>query len=306
VNTSDPYHIPVLLNECMSTLNLESGDVFLDGTMGGGGHFFECAKRLGETGIAVGLDRDPEAVARVQSAIPQEVMARTIIMQARFSDIDTVVRTRNLPPFDAVLLDLGVSSRQIDSASRGFSYSNDAAPLDMRMDPTAGITATQLVAQTSEHELAHMLEAFGEVHNAGRMAETIKRGDGSPRTAGELKERLASEYGDNLRPKMLSKLFQALRIAVNGELDELETFLRKIGALLALGGRCAIISYHSLEDRLVKRTFLDWEQNGTSDAGSGVFKFKRITKKVIMPSHHETTTNRRSRSAKLRVVERVA
>jgi 16S rRNA (cytosine1402-N4)-methyltransferase len=307
---NDEYHIPVLLEESIQGLAVQPGGVYVDCTLGGGGHFAAIIAALGEAGTAIGIDNDPESIAIVKrQTIATNV--NVIIEHNRFSALDSVLRRHGLTCVDGILIDLGVSSHQIDSTTRGFSYVSDA-PLDMRMDQGNGMTAAQLLATTSEEELARILSDYGEVHNASRMSRALKSCMRSRRllTSADLKTCLAAEYGPNLENKVLAKIFQALRIAVNHELDELAGCLDKSVDALRKGGRLAVISYHSLEDRLVKN-FIRRQEHGCTCPKSvprcicgSVSKFKRITKKAVRPSEEEIARNRRSRSARLRIAEK--
>ena len=207
-----------------------------------------------------------------------------------------------------MLLDLGVSSFQIDTASRGFTYMKDSA-LDMRMNASEGITALELIEQSSEEQLGSILSEYGEVHNAARMARVIKSCK-DLKTSSDLRRCLTEEYGPNLQIKVIAKVFQALRIAVNDELGELKRFLSKIAGYLCSGGRLAVIAYHSIEDRMVKDFFREQERGCICpvdlpycSCGKEVL-FKRITRKAIRASVAEVKSNPRARSARLRVAER--
>jgi 16S rRNA (cytosine1402-N4)-methyltransferase len=310
VKVNGAYHEPVLVEESIEGLAVKQGGVYLDCTLGDGGHFTEIISALGQAGTAVGIDTDPESVSWVKNRV-RHPSVNVIIEQCRFSRLDEVCDRHKLGALDGVLMDLGVSSRQIDSPDRGFSYLGDST-LDMRMDPSCGVPAHALLKNLSEHGLAEVLRSYGEVRNAGRMAATItqymKRHELT--TSADLKACLAREYG-TLGMKLLSKLYQALRIAVNGELDELEEGLEKAARRLRRGGRLVVISYHSLEDRIVKN-FIRANASPGSQPFSALqqgekeihFKLKRINKKVICPSQAEIASNNRSRSAKMRIAEK--
>jgi 16S rRNA (cytosine1402-N4)-methyltransferase len=304
------YHLPVLLNESIEGLALKSGGVYLDGTLGGGGHFAHIVAGLATGGVAIGLDRDPEALAHVRASLPTTMTTTLVLQQSRFSNFDAVLKHHGIAALDGALLDLGVSSHQIDAAQRGFSYQHEAN-LDMRMDSNQPLTAAQILSQSSEGELLKILAEYGEIQNPRRMAALLHANAQTLKTSEDVKECLRTEYGPNLKPKVLSKLFQALRIAVNQELDELSSFLSKIERALRPGGRLAIISYHSLEDRLVKNFMRDRERGCCCDARQPVCTcgqlptFKRISRKAIQPAESEVEENRRARSARLRVAERL-
>lgn len=306
---SEPYayHIPVLLEEVIRLLPHKSDGVFLDGTLGGGGHFRAMAEMLDAAGTLIGIDRDPEAVVwnrdRMGSCRPA-----VILEQAKFSEFDRVLQQHRISSLDAILLDLGVSSHQIDSPARGFSYLQEG-DLDMRMDPGAGVPAYELIRRGSVAELASILHDFGEVHGADRIAAAIKNWS-CLRTSADLRACCMKTFGDHLSIKLLAKIFQALRIAVNDELGELQRFCAKVLDFLKPGGRLAVISYHSLEDRMVKNFMRKNEQTcicppeAPRCVCNRVPLFKRVTGKTIRPSPKEIADNRRSRSARLRAVER--
>ncbi|MBD3314366.1 MAG: 16S rRNA (cytosine(1402)-N(4))-methyltransferase RsmH, partial [Chitinivibrionales bacterium] len=230
-----------------------------------------------------------------------------------FSRFDEVLDRHGITGLDGALADLGLSSHQIDDSERGFGYMNDTG-LDMRMDLDQATTATSLLRDSSEEDLARILGEYGEIRNAPRMAHAIKSRlkEGALRTSAELKSCLEREYGPNLKIKLLAKLFQALRIAVNEELGELEAFLNKIVDYLKSGGRLVIISYHSLEDRLVKHFMRRNEQPCTCPKTApvcvcgGVARLKRVTRKALRPTDAEIAENRRARSARLRIAEKTA
>lgn len=304
------YHAPVLLAESIEALAIKPGGTYLDGTVGGGGHFLEILNGLSGTGTAVGIDRDAEAVEHVRTGVCAGGV-RVVLAQARFSEFERVLREHAVPALDGVILDLGVSSHQIDTPERGFSYQSDA-PLDMRMDSRTGRTARELLREVDMHTLADILASYGEVRNAPRMAGVLHAvaSCGGLATTGDLRRCLEGEYGA-LKPKVLSKVYQALRIAVNGELDELQRFLERISASMNTGGRLVVISYHSLEDRMVKNALRAGEGRCVCPPGLPVCQcnarteFKRITRKAVKPGDDEVARNRRARSARLRVAEKV-
>jgi 16S rRNA (cytosine1402-N4)-methyltransferase len=303
------YHTPVLLEEIIRLFPHKKDGVFLDGTLGGGGHFRAMVEQLDTTGTMIGIDRDPEAIAwnrdRLTSCRPT-----VILEQARYSDFDQVLARHGINDLDGMFLDLGVSSHQIDAPSRGFSY-QQRGDLDMRMDPSKGVPAHELLHSIDETELAAILRNFGEVLGASKIAAAIKRREREKPilTTADLRECCASSSA-YVSIKLLSKVFQALRIAVNDELGELQRFLAKVLDFLKPGGRLAIISYHSLEDRMVKEFIRENERTCICPPElprcvcHRVPLFKRLTKKAIKPSLQETSCNRRCRSARLRVVER--
>ncbi len=305
------YHTPVLLNEVLQFLDVKQGGIYVDCTLGGGGHFWAIASRLSEKGVMVGIDRDLEAVEHNRKRSAAAVKATTIISRGRFSDFDKVLDENGIECVDGFLLDLGVSSHQIDEPQRGFSYMLDST-LDMRMDSTAGITARELLLSSTREELTHILECFGEIRNASRMARALKDWleHRSLDTSTDIRNCIISEYGPNVKYKVLAKLFQALRIAVNRELEELTMFLHKSLGYLCAGGRLAVISYHSLEDRAVKEFIVANEGKCICPRDLPVCVcdkpslLKRVSRKAVVPKEEELKSNPRSRSARLRVASR--
>jgi 16S rRNA (cytosine1402-N4)-methyltransferase len=305
------FHVPVMAERVCEALAVKGGGVYVDATAGGGGHLAAIARMLDEKGMMVAIDKDPEAVRHLHS-INLSTRGTIILAQSDFSMLDRVLQSHSLRAVDGVLLDLGVSSHQIDTPRRGFSYMTDA-PLDMRMDPAAPRSAHDILRESSSKELAGILARYGEVRNPLRMARTLREcaDTKSLESSAGLRACLEREYGPNLSVKVLSKVFQALRIAVNDELERLKTALEKSCSLLRSGGRLAVISYHSLEDRIVKDFFRGKEGACSCPPGmpvcrcNRVFVLKRITKKPIVPDPQEIARNRRSRSARLRVAEKV-
>ena len=303
-------HVPVLLNECLEGLAIDPAGTYLDGTAGGGGHSSEIARRL-TTGRLISLDQDPDAVAAATErlkGLPATVV-RTNFRYARRTLADLGVSAIN-----GALLDLGVSSHQLDDGERGFSYRQDA-PLDMRMSQS-GPTAADLVNSASREELARILREYGEEPYAWAIAgRIVRQREQKPfATTLELADAIASALPPAVRRKDKNpsrRSFQAIRIAVNGEMDALSEGLDEIFDLLAPGGRFAIITFHSLEDRLVKNRFRQWATACTCPPEypvcvcGGKAKAKLITRKPIEAAPDELESNRRSRSAKLRVIEKL-
>jgi 16S rRNA (cytosine1402-N4)-methyltransferase len=295
----------------MAGLAIYPHGVYLDATLGGGGHFTAIASRLDSRGTLVGIDRDSEAIAWVQNHLPHSE-AQLLIQHSRFSRFDAVLDAAHLTSIDGMLLDLGVSSHQIEDPSRGFSYMQDTR-LDMRMDPTSGVDAAEILRVSDPDELSRILTTNGEVTNARRMAAAIKRYAASQplNTSADLKKCLRSEYGPSLKIKVLAKVFQALRIVVNMELDELRTCLEKTSCYLRQGGRLAVLTYHSLEDRIVKQFLRDSEGGCICPPEAPVCVcqrssvFKRVNRKSIHAGEAEVVLNTRARSARLRIAERV-
>jgi 16S rRNA (cytosine1402-N4)-methyltransferase len=301
MNTTSSYHTAVLLNECIEQLNIVSDGYYLDATFGGGGHSREILKHLGPKGKLMVFDQDADA----KRNLPDD--ERIIFIPENFKYASRFVRLHEFTKLNGVLADLGVSSYQFDTADRGFSTRFDAQ-LDMRMDNRNPLTAEIVLNSYSEKDLQMLFEQYGEVTNAKTLAKIItqSRKNSKLSTINEFKQLISScVYGNP--NKYLAQVFQALRIEVNQELNALKLFLETITTSLSPQGRLAIITFHSLEDRIVKQwmkqeTFdqneLDW--NLTKQK-----QLKLITKKPILPSDEELSKNPRSRSAKLRVAEKI-
>ena len=303
-------HIPVLLAECIENLAIQKEGLYLDGTAGGAGHSSEIAKRL-DGGWLYSLDQDPDAVAAARERLAG--LPATVI-QTKFRYADKALAAEGVTCIDGALLDLGVSSHQLDARERGFSYLGDA-PLDMRMSQS-GPTAADLVAGMTREELARVLREYGEEPYAWQSAgKTCHARESAPvETTAQLAALVASAVPPAVRRKDKNparRTFQALRIAVNGELDALSEGLDVIFNLLRPGGRFCIITFHSLEDRLVKQRFRQWATACTCPPElpvcvcGGKAKARLITRKPIEASAQEAEENRRSRSAKLRVIEKL-
>jgi 16S rRNA (cytosine1402-N4)-methyltransferase len=288
-----PLHVPVLATEVIEWLNPRPGQVIVDGTLGGGGHTRLIAERIAAgDGFVIALDRDPAAIAAAErnlAGLPVK------IAQANFCELAAVLAELQIDAVDGVVLDLGLSSDQLADAGRGFSFDSSGL-LDLRFNPDEGEPAWKLIARLPERELADVIYQFGEERFSRRIARRIveQRAERPIKTAGELASlvrRCVPRSADRIDPA--TRTFQALRIAVNRELESLETALAKTPDCLKPGGRFAIISFHSLEDRRVKEAF-------RSDS-----RLKPLTKKPVRPTDKEIQRNPRSRSAKLRVAERV-
>jgi len=307
-----PAHVPVLLREVLEALRPERGGVLVDATLGLGGHA-EALLDASESVRLVGIDRDPEALslARVRLA---RFGDRFVAVEGRHEELALHLDRLDLPQVDGVLADLGVSSMQLDRAERGFSFMKDG-PLDMRMGRT-GPTAADLVAELPGEELARVFRDYGEEPRAKAVARAVvsARETAPIRTTGELRALVAKAVGGRREEGRdpATRVFQALRIATNRELVELERFLDDAIARLSLGARVAVLSYHSLEDRIVKDVFRDRAAGCTCPPSFPVCVCSRrrvlalVTKKPIRPSDEEVLENRRSRSARLRVAERIA
>ena len=288
-------HTPVLLDEVLHWLRIRPEGKYLDATVGTGGHAIEIARRL-TVGRLVGMDRDPEALALARERLGPDG-AKVTLVHAEFSRIGEVAAQQKLLPFDGVLADLGVSSLELDSPARGFSF-RWAAPLDMRMRPDQPLTAEEIVNRWPEKELADLLYQKAEEHDSRRIARAIVRAR-PIRDTEHLATVVAGVRKARGRQKLhpATKTFLALRIAVNREEEELEQFLSRTPATLNLGGRWVVLAYHSLEDRRVKQAFQQLQREGT---------LRVLTKKVIQPREEEVRTNPRARSAKMRVAEKIA
>jgi 16S rRNA (cytosine1402-N4)-methyltransferase len=310
-------HTPVLLNEVIAGLAPRGGGRYLDGTVGGGGHAAAMLEASAPDGRLLGIDADPAALAAAGARLAA-FGERATLVHGNFRDIERLAREHGFAPIDGLLLDLGVSSHQLDTPERGFSFAADA-PLDMRLDPEGGTTAAELVNELPEGELADVIYRYGEERGSRRVARFIAeaRRKQPIATTGELAELVARALGGrpfgkaqgrHSRIHLATRTFQALRIAVNRELESLEAALPQAVELLALpsqsvgqrGGRLAVISFHSLEDRIVKQFFR--AESGYGGTGHG--RLQIITKKPIEASADEARANPRSRSAKLRIAER--
>lgn len=306
------HHISVLLDECIDALHIRPDGIYLDGTLGGAGHSSQIAQRL-TTGRLISVDRDPVAlqVARERLA---PWMDRVTLVHSNFREIDHILEDLHIDKVDGMLFDLGVSSPQLDEAQRGFSYMHDA-PLDMRMDTSAALDARQVVNTWSGEELRRILYEYGEERYAPQIARAIvrRREERPLETTGELVEVIRSAMpAQALREKQhpAKRSFQAIRIAVNGELDALAPMLRSAAEGLKPGGRLAVITFHSLEDRIVKQTMRELAAGCICPPEFPVCvcgrkpKLKLVTRKPIVSGAAELEENPRARSAKLRVAER--
>ena len=298
-----PVHIPVLLQETLEWLAPSPGEVFLDGTTGAGGHAVEIARRVGPDGILVCADADPSMLEVARERLAGFPWVR--LVRADFADLARLREAAGGKAFDGALLDLGISSLQLDDPGRGFSFRVEG-PLDMRRDPgSGGPTAASILRDAREKDLADLFYRFGEERFSRRIARAVvqRRRTDPVRTTTELADLVAGAIPRRAWPRDIhpaTRVFQALRIAVNGELDSLAAFLEAIPRHLAPGGRVAVISFHSLEDRLVKTAF---RRHAAGREGEGVF-LERMTRKPVVPSEREARENPRARSAKLRVAGR--
>ena len=306
------YHVPVLLTETIDALAVQPDGVYMDGTLGGAGHASEIAKRLTD-GHLYGFDQDADAIAEASKRLAPYAEHVTVIHE-NFVRAAEVLRAKDITALNGILLDLGVSSHQFDDAERGFSYREDA-PLDMRMDVTRDVSAQTIVNEYSETELFHIIRDYGEEPFAKNIAKHIvkRRETSRIETTMDLVEIIDNAIPKRVRVKgghPAKKTFQALRIACNNELDVLQEALEPLLQLLVPGGRLAIITFHSLEDRMVKQTFRTWENPCTCPPSFPVCTCGKksmghvLFRKAVTASEEELEQNRRARSARLRVFER--
>ena len=295
------YHTPVMLHQSVDALCVKPNGVYVDATFGGGGHARDILNRL-KNGRLIAFDRDADAGAnRMEDK-------RFFLIQNNFRFMRGLLRNEGITEVDGVLADLGVSSHQFDTGERGFSFRFEA-PLDMRMDRGGALTAAQVVNSYPETQLCAALRNYGEVEHAARAAKllTETRARKAITTIGDLKEALAPCVPKVMEHKYLAKVFQALRIEVNGEMKALEQLLAQALKVLKPGGRLVVIAYHSLEDRLVKNFMRAGNTEGKIEKdmfGKAITPFAVITKKAIVPEENEIQKNTRARSAKLRVAEK--
>lgn len=302
--SGEVYHVPVMLHECMEALGIKPDGVYVDVTFGGGGHSREILKRLGPNGRLVAFDQDPDAL---QNKIND---GRFVLVHQNFRFLKNYLRLEGIKQVDGVLADLGVSSHQFDDAERGFSIRFDA-DLDMRMDQVSDLDARKVLNTYAEDELHRIFGMYGEVQNAKSLAKTIvtARLAKSIDTVAELKEVIKRMVPRGKEHKYHAQVFQALRIEVNKELEALQEFLQQTTGVLKEGGRLVVMSYHSLEDRLVKNFMLKGKFKGEVEKdffGNEIKPFKVVTRKAITATEIELSENNRSRSAKLRVAEKLS
>lgn len=294
------YHEPVLLTETVGALVQNPDGIYVDVTFGGGGHSREILKRLGGNGRLFGFDQDSECLA---ADIDD---TRFQFIPQNFKNIAKWLEYYKCPQVDGIIADLGVSSHQFDTPQRGFSY-RFPAPLDMRMNTSKEFSAADVVNQYPQSHLTAILSEYGELQNAKRMADLIA-GARPLSTTDQLTAAVAPLLPKGKENKILSQLFQAIRIEVNGEVEALKQLLLQSVRLLKSGGRIAILSYHSIEDRLVKNFFRAGNFEGEIEKdfyGNPLTPFRSITRKPVIPSDSETEANPRARSAKLRVAEKI-
>ncbi|GKX29083.1 ribosomal RNA small subunit methyltransferase H [Vallitalea longa] len=307
-------HKSVLLEECIEGLNIKPNGIYIDGTLGGAGHSYEICKKLNSNGLLIGIDQDENAIEAGQKKL-LEFKDIVKVRRANFSQFESVINEENIEKVDGILLDLGVSSHQLDTAERGFSYMKDA-PLDMRMDTRQTTTAADIVNNYSEAELIKVIRAYGEEKWASRIVRNIvaARQETPITTTLQLVDIIRSSIPNKAMRKgghPAKRTFQAIRIELNQELNVLKNTLNDMIDRLNDGGRLCIITFHSLEDRIVKRAFKDNQDPCTCPPDFPVCvcnkksKGKIITRKPIIATEEEQTNNSRSRSAKLRIFEKV-
>ena len=296
-------HVSVLLNEVIAGLDIRPDDVFFDGTINGGGHSKAVYDKLGKKGVVIGTDLDETALERAREKL-QGGDARVILKQSSFRNLDTVLREIEVPAVDKILLDLGLSSNQLEESGRGFSFQK-SEPLVMTFKKSpndSDLTAHKIVNEWDEENIAQIIESYGEERFAKRIAKMIveRRKSKEIRTTEDLvaiiKEATLKSYRHS-RTHPATKTFQAMRITVNDEIESLRDGIRKGFEHLTVGGRMAVIAFHSIEDRIVKDFFRQLADEGLA---------RRVTKKPIVPAQEEITENPRSRSAKLRIIEKTA
>jgi len=310
LKTASEYHVPVLRDKVVELLMTRPDGIVVDATVGGGGYFAAMAPVVGSKGMLIGIDRDSEAIAHCEKRFA-DASADLRFFQRDLAHVDEVLDEAGIPVIDGFLLDLGVSSWQIDAPERGFSYMQDG-PLDMRMDQQQGMTAETVINGYDEAALADLFYYYGEERYARRLARRVvaARMEAPLKSTRALAEVIRRATPGRQAVKTLARVWQALRVEVNGELDQLRQGLEKIYPRLAPGGRVVVLSYESLSDRLVKRFFRgetpDWRHEDSRFPVLSPYRFDIITRRVFRPDEEEIKRNPRARSAKLRAAARVA
>ncbi|MEZ4804099.1 MAG: 16S rRNA (cytosine(1402)-N(4))-methyltransferase RsmH [Bacteroidia bacterium] len=303
VKTTEAYHLPVMLKECIEGLNIKKDGTYVDVTFGGGGHSKEILKHLGEEGRLYAFDQDADAIGN----LPDD--SRLVFINHNFKYIKQFLNYLKASPVDGILADLGISSYQINEGSKGFAH-RLSGELDMRMDKDSTIKANEIINHYSQKELLRIFNTYGEIKNAFKLVTILeeKRKLKPIRTIEEFKEAIKDCTPQKEESKYLSQVFQALRIEVNNEMKVLELLLENSYKVLKDGGRFVVMSYHSLEDRMVKNYFNSGNISGELEKdfyGKKTSFYKLINKKPITPSEEELVQNKRSRSAKLRIAEKI-
>ena len=301
------YHVPVLLNESIDGLNIHKGGIYVDVTFGGGGHSREILSRLDETSHLYSFDQDEDAERNIDDRIKG---GKFTFVRSNFRYLTNWMRYHGVDGIDGLLADLGVSSHHFDDETRGFSFRFDA-PLDMRMNKRAGKTAADIINDYDEEQLADIFYLYGELKTSRRIASTLVKQRANKRieTTQDFLNAVAPLFNKEREKKDMAKLFQALRIEVNHEMDALKEMLYSATALLKPGGRLSVITYHSLEDRMAENVMKTGNAEGKAEQdffGRTQCPFKLINNMVIVPSAEEVEINPRSRSAKLRIAEKIA
>ena len=304
ITTAETYHVPVLLEESVGGLDIKPGGVYVDVTFGGGGHSREILRRLDDKGRLFGFDQDEDAERNIVDD------NRFTFVRSNFRYLRNWMRYYGIEQIDGLLADLGVSSHHFDDETRGFSFRFDA-PLDIRMNKRSGQTAADILNNYTEEQLSDIFYIYGELKNARRISSAIVKARSNQRieTTGDLMNVTEACFMREREKKEMAKMFQALRIEVNHEMDTLKEMLDGACELLRAGGRLSVITYHSLEDRIVKNMMKAGNAEGKvvqDFFGHTMSPFRQIGNKVIVPSDEEQQRNPRSRSAKLRIAERVA
>lgn len=302
MNNTDVYHIPVLLNESIEGMNLHADGIYADMTFGGGGHSKEILRRMGEDCHLYSFDQDEDAEKNIVND------KRFTFVRSNFRYLRNFMRYYGVEQLDGILADLGVSSHHFDDSERGFSFRFDGK-LDMRMNKRAGMTAADIVNTYDEEKLADVFYIYGELKNSRKLAATIAKARQQKQitTIGEFLDIIKPLFGREREKKELAKVFQALRIEVNHEMEALKEMLYEATYLLKPGGRLVVITYHSLEDRMVKNLIKAGNIEGKVEQdfyGNVQSPFRAVNNKVIVPTDEEVNQNPRSRSAKLRIAEK--
>lgn len=302
MNNTDVYHIPVLLNESIEGMNLKANGIYADMTFGGGGHSKEILRRMGEDCHLYSFDQDEDAEKNIVDD------KRFTFVRSNFRYLRNFMRYYGVEQLDGILADLGVSSHHFDDSERGFSFRFDGK-LDMRMNKRAGMTAADIVNTYDEEKLADVFYIYGELKNSRKLAATIAKARQLKQitTIGEFLDIIKPLFGREREKKELAKVFQALRIEVNHEMEALKEMLYEATDLLKPGGRLVVITYHSLEDRMVKNLIKAGNIEGKVEQdfyGNVQSPFRAVNNKVIVPTDEEVNQNPRSRSAKLRIAEK--
>lgn len=310
VKTAETYHIPVLLNESIDGLNIQPGGIYVDVTMGGGGHSYEILKRLDVNAHLYSFDQDADAEANLKQNHGDDLLKdeRFTFVRSNFRYLKNWMRYHGVEQIDGLLADLGVSSHHFDDESRGFSFRFES-PLDMRMNKRSSRTAADIVNNYAEEALADIFYLYGELKNSRKIASLLvkARQEKKIETTGDFIAVVEPLFKREREKKDLAKLFQALRIEVNGEMSALKELLMSVVDMLKPGGRLSVITYHSLEDRIVKNIMKAGNIEGKIEQdffGCINTPFKLINNKVIVPTDEEQEQNPRSRSAKLRIAEK--